>query len=86
MCEKKFLRSVSNSDAWEGFLAVRSFSPVKRFSRGVTITLLMNSPAKARGCKALAGNGLGDVIQIPFVFESSDSSNSSSVLGVRERR
>lgn len=50
------------------------------------ITLLMNSPSKLWVCKALAGNGLDDVIQIPFIFESSDSSNFSSLLGVKERR
>lgn len=34
----------------------------------------------------MAGNRLDDVMKIPFMFEFSDSSNFSSLLGVRERR
>lgn len=55
-------KSASNWNTWEDFLTIRSRSPISSLSREVTITLLMNSPAKFWGCKALAGNGLDDVI------------------------
>lgn len=45
--EKEKIRSASNSNTWEDFLTVRSFSPLNSFSREVMITLLMNSLAKA---------------------------------------